>query len=122
MPIFEIVASLARGTELLAHENTLLHAEIRALYTANEALSKRYRAKKTRIRQGGALTVEDAHDILSQTKVDKQIRCDKRSGGGIQGDGNSVIRHCGTCGEAGHNSRTCLDTITVQPLVDPQLV
>lgn len=118
-PIFETVASLARGTELLAHENTLLHAEIRALRTANEALSKRRRAKKTRIRQGGVLTVEDAHDILSQTEVDKQIRRDRRLGGGVQGDGISSARRCGTCGNTGHNSRTCQDSIIVQPLIDP---
>ena len=121
-PIFETVASLAKGTELLAHEVTLLQAEIRSLRTANEALSKRRRAKKTRIRQGGVLTIEDAHDILSQTKVDEQIRRDRRQGGGNQGDGNSVVRRCGTCGEAGHNSRTCQDVIIVQPLIDPQLV
>ena len=121
-PIFETVASLAKGTELLAHENTLLHAEIRSLRTANEALSKRRRAKKTRIRQGGVLTIKDAHDILSQTKVDEQIRRDKRLRGGNQGDGNPTVRRCGTCGETGHNSRTCQDTITIEPFIDPQLV
>lgn len=121
-PIFETVASLAKGTELLAHEVTLLSAEIHSLRTANEALSKRRRAKKTRIRQGGVLTIKDAHDILSQTEVKEQIRRDRRSGGGNQGDGNPTVRHCGTCGETGHNSRTCQDIITIEPLIDPQLV
>ena len=121
-PIFETVALLAKGTELLAHEATLLSAEIRSLCIANKALSKRRRAKKTRIRQGGVLTVKDVHDILSQTKVNEQIQHNRRSGGGIQGDGNSTIRRCGTCGETGHNSRTCQDTITVEPLIDLQLV
>lgn len=74
-----MVTTLAKGTEILAHENTLLASEIRTLRKANEALSKRRRAKKSRIRQGGALTVEDAHNILAQKEVDKQIRCDKRS-------------------------------------------
>ncbi len=100
----------------------MLHAKIRSLRTANKALSKRRRAKKTRIRQGGVLTIEDAHDIIGQIEVDEQIRRDKRSGGGNQGDGNPTVRRCGTCGETGHNSRTCQDTITVQSLVDSQLV
>jgi hypothetical protein len=121
-PIFETVASLAKGTELLAHEVTLLQAELRSLRTANEALSKRRRAKKTRIRQGGVLTIEDAHDILSQIEVDEQIRRDKRSKRGVQSEEIPTVRRCGTCGETGHNSRTCQDTITVQSLVDPQLV
>ena len=64
-PLFETIKSLAKGTERLAHENTLLSAEVRTLRAANEALSKRRRAKKTRIRQGGALTVEDAQDIIA---------------------------------------------------------
>lgn len=121
-PIFETVASLAKGTELLAHENTLLHAEIRSLRTANEALSKRRRAKKSRIREGGVLTIGDAHDILAQGEVDEQIRRDKRSGDRNQGDGNLTVRRCGTCGGTGHNSRTCQDVTMLQPLVDPQLV
>lgn len=62
---------------------TLLQAEIRSLCTANKALSKRRRAKKTRIRQGGVLTIENTHDILSQTKVNEQIRRDKRLEGGV---------------------------------------
>jgi hypothetical protein len=121
-PIFKTVAALAKGTELLAHENTLLAAEVRMLRTANEALSKRRRAKKTRIHQGGVLTIEDAHDILAQGEVDEQIRRDRRSGGGNRTDRNPTVRRCGTCGEAGHNARTCQDVIIVSSLVDPQLV
>jgi hypothetical protein len=34
----------------MAHEITLLSAEVRILRAANEALSKRRRAKKTRVR------------------------------------------------------------------------
>ena len=58
-PLFETVAALAKGTERMAYEMTLLSAEVRTLRAANEALSKRRRAKKARVRQGGALIVED---------------------------------------------------------------
>lgn len=72
-PIFETVAALAKGTEILAHEVTLLSAGLQTLRQANEALSKRRRAKKTRIRQGEALTVKNANHILAQEEVDEQI-------------------------------------------------
>ncbi len=72
-PLFETVAALAKGTERMAHEMTLLSAEVRSLRAANEALSKRRRAKKTRIRQGGALTVEDAQDIITQRDAGEQV-------------------------------------------------
>jgi len=45
-PIFAIVTALAKGTELLAHQVTLLTAETCTLRKANKALSKRRRAKK----------------------------------------------------------------------------
>lgn len=51
--------------EILAYENTLLAAEVRSLRKTNEALDKRRRVEKTRIRQGVALTIEDAQDILA---------------------------------------------------------
>ncbi len=65
--LFSTVAALAKGTEILAHENTLLAAEVYTLQAVNEALSKRQRAKKNCIRQGGTLIIEDTHDILAST-------------------------------------------------------
>jgi len=117
-PIFATVATLAKGTEILAHENTLLAAEVRTLRKANEALSKRRRAKKNRIRQGGALTIEDARDVLAQEEVDEQIRRDKRSRGVDRGEGNSTTRCCSTCGKTGHNARTCQEVVETSGLSD----
>ena len=54
-------------------------AENRILRKANEALSKRRRAKKSRVRQGGTLTIEDTLDILAQKDTEEQVRRDKRS-------------------------------------------
>ena len=54
-------------------------AENRILRKANEALSKRRRAKKSRVRQGGILTIEDTLDILAQKDAEEQVRRDKRS-------------------------------------------
>jgi hypothetical protein len=110
-PLFQTVASLAKGTERLAHELTLVNAELRTLRAANEALSKRRRAKKNRIRQGGALTVEDTHDIMAQDEVNEQIRRDRRFRGVNREEGISTARRCGTCGKTGHNARTCQEVI-----------
>lgn len=106
-PIFETVVALAKGTERLAPEVTLLSAEVRTLRAANEALSKHRRAKKARIRQGGALTVDSGLDIITQRDVDEQVRRDIRAERGNQKEGQLIGRRCGTCGKAGHNARTC---------------
>jgi hypothetical protein len=55
--------------------------ELRTLRVANEALSKRRRAKRTRVRQGSALTIEDARDVLAQKDAEEQARRDKCSEG-----------------------------------------
>ena len=111
-PIFETVAALAKGTERLAHELTLVHAELRTLRAANEALSKRRRAKKNQIRTTQALTVEDATDLVAQREALEEVRRDGAVSRGTQKAGQSSGRRCGTCGETGHNSRTC--TIEVE--------
>ena len=77
------------------------------LRAANEALSKRRRAKKTRVRQGGALTIEDIQDVLAQKEAEEQARRDKRSEGGSRGEGQPSRRRCSTYGETGYNARTC---------------
>jgi hypothetical protein len=117
-PLFETVTALAKGTERMAHEMTLLSAEVRTLRAANEALSKRRRAKKTRVRQGGALTVEDAQDVLAQKEAEEQARRDKRSEGGRQNEGQPSKRRCGTCNQTGHNARTCQEAIDISSLSD----
>ena len=119
-PLFETVATLAKGTERMAHEMTLLSAEVRTLRAANEALSKRRRAKKTRIRQGGALTVEDAQDIITQRDADEQLRRDVRAAGGSRKEGQLSARRYSACEKPGHNARTCQETIEVSILSDSE--
>lgn len=116
-PIFESVFALAKGTERLAHETTLLRGEISMLRKANEALSKRRRAKKIQLRNGGVLTGQEAGDLLSQQEVDIQIRRDERQNGGNPKGEASSNRCCSKCGKSGHNSRTCQNNV-----IDPRLL
>jgi len=46
------------------HKVTLLRTEVLVFQKANKGLSKRRRAKKTRVRLGGSLTVQEAQDLL----------------------------------------------------------
>jgi len=111
---------LAKGTEILAHEVTLLTAEVRTLRKANKVLSKRRRAKKTRIRQGGALIIEDALDILAQKDAKEQVQRDKRIREGGSNEGQSTTRRCSTCGKTGHNTRTCQEVIDISSSSDSE--
>ena len=120
MQLFSTVALLAKGTEILAHKITLLRAENRTLRQANEALSKRWRAKKTRIREGGALRIEDTRDIIARREAEEQVRRDKRSREGNQSEGQSTARHYSTCSKTGHNAQTCKKNINILSSIDSE--
>ncbi|KFZ25501.1 hypothetical protein V502_00025 [Pseudogymnoascus sp. VKM F-4520 (FW-2644)] len=99
------VRILGRGSALA--QNTLLAAEVRTLRKANEALRKRRRAKKSRVRQGGAFTVEDARDVLARRDAEEQVRREKCSREGGENEGQSTDRRCGTCGRTSRYALTC---------------
>jgi hypothetical protein len=106
-PIYTAVDQLAKGTQALAHSVTLLSAQVLSLQRANEALSKRRRAKKTQLRLEGSLSVQDGQDILAQKDADEQLEWEMRENGGRRRRAEPVQRRCGKCGKPGHNARTC---------------
>jgi hypothetical protein len=105
--VFSAVKQLAKGTELLAHQMTLMCEEVRTLRKANEALAKRRRAKKTRVRAGGALSVEDALDLIEQKDAGKRQLDGRSLGGGASEARPATLRRCRQCGKPGHKVRTC---------------
>ena len=58
------IDQLTKGTIAIMHEVAVLQSEVTSLRKANEVLSKRRRAKRTRIQLGGSLTIQDAQDVL----------------------------------------------------------
>lgn len=105
--ILRAVDVLAKGTSQIMHKMALMQAELWDLRAANEVLSKRRRAKKQRLRQGGSLSVQDAQDLQGQRDVEMQIKEETRAGSGRKPRVETRARRCGTCGEPGHNARTC---------------
>jgi cell division protein FtsB len=66
------VDQFAKGAKAIMHRVALLEAEVSSLGKANEALSKRRRAKRARVRLGGSLTVQDAQDLLAKKAADEK--------------------------------------------------
>jgi len=106
-PILASTKQMVKGTMKMAHEMTLMSAELRNLRAANDALSKRRRAKKTRLRQGGTLTQAEGSQILA----DKEAVAEEEHGigrnGGGENEGRATARKCSKCGKTDHNARTC---------------
>ena len=85
----------------------LLTAEVSSLRKANEALSKRRRAKRIRVKLGGSLTVQDATDLLDQKAVGGEVEQEIQQGSSSAGGGRTNVRCYGVCGKPGHNARNC---------------
>jgi hypothetical protein len=81
-PIFTAVEQLARRTKALAHSVVLLNSQMKALQTASTVLSKRRRAKRTRLQDGGPLTAGQAYDLLDQREIEEQLQQEVSGSGG----------------------------------------
>ncbi|KAI0991821.1 hypothetical protein K3495_g16366 [Podosphaera aphanis] len=110
-PILEDVDRLGKSSQEFANRLALVEERLRVLENANLALSKRRRAKKSRLQLGGALSIEDSQAMVEE----RQKRKRKAEASQTNGDGEELIgpvsnvRCCGKCGRAGHNVRTCED-------------
>jgi hypothetical protein len=71
--IIEAVKYFEKGQSILLHKIALQEAEIRELRQANEMLSRRRSAKRTRLQRRGDMTIGEAQEIINQADVDMQI-------------------------------------------------
>ncbi len=98
---------LTKGTMAVMHQVALLRAENASLRKANEALSKRRRAKRTRVQLGGSLIVQDVENVMGQGAVGGEGVQETQPGGSGAGGGRTKVRCCSVCGKPGYNARTC---------------
>ncbi len=101
----------AKGARGIMHRMALLRAENEQLRGANATLSKRRRARKTRLRQGGSMTIAEGQALQDQKDIEQQIQQDIRRTQGRKPRNETKGRQCGRCGKSGHNARTCQITV-----------
>jgi hypothetical protein len=105
--VLEALKSLSKGTKAVMHEVSLLRVKVQDLERANEILSRRRRAKRTRLQKGGAMTIEEGRQVINQMDVDTQVVAESSKSCGQEGSARGKGRRCGACGKTGHNARTC---------------
>jgi hypothetical protein len=105
--IVDALKSFSKGTKAIMHQIALLKSENQILRQANETLSKRRRAKKNRLRNGGKMTVDEGRDVIDQKDLDAQLVAESSRHRGQGGSARPKERRCGICGKTGHNARTC---------------
>jgi hypothetical protein len=105
--IYNAVDQIEKGAQLVMHRLVFLEEENRRLRQAQILLSKRRKAKKTRIKEGGSLGQQEAQEIVDNRDVEQQIEQETRRSSGRKLRVERGPRHCGTCHKAGHNARSC---------------
>ena len=89
------------------HQLALLKAEIQNLRQANEVLSKRRKARKTRIQQGGSLSQQEAQELQDERDVVQQVEQEIRASGGRKPREETRVYRCSKCGGTKHNAQMC---------------
>ncbi len=98
--------SFEKGAITVMHEVAFLRARVRGLKAANKLISKRRRAKKTRLRTKGSLSIQDARDLKEQIDVDSQVKDETQAHGRRKARVETRGRRYGVCGQTSHNART----------------
>jgi hypothetical protein len=97
----EQVRQLSKGAQQIAHNMVLLQEEQARMRSAIEELTKRRTRKRRYVQTEETLTVGEVSDLIAATVQDG------RDDGAGPSKRVRVGRRCGTCGETGHNARTC---------------
>jgi len=85
----------------------LLKEENETLWKANEALLKRWRAKRIRLQDGGLLNLQEAQ-VLIAAKEGKALKRQKMLEEGGEAEARPATqRRCGNYGKTSYNVRTC---------------
>jgi hypothetical protein len=88
-------------------KTALLEAENRELREANNILSRRRKAKRTRLQNRGSLLLHEGQDSIDQMDVSMQVLAETSRNGGRGRSVGPGVRRCSVCGKTGHNARTC---------------
>jgi hypothetical protein len=117
-PIITAVDQLAKATVVIDHKLTVMTDRIKMLEEANEVLSKRRRAKRTRLQDSEPLTRLQAGQLLAEKGLVEEKKRDKDVGEGPSKWRRTTSRVCGICRKPGHNARTCSEAIDVVSSLD----
>ncbi|KAK1837443.1 transposase [Colletotrichum chrysophilum] len=119
-PICEAADKLEKGLQYISHAAALMEEELRHLREANTALSKRRRAKRTRLQDGGALDGSQAREVMAEKGVVEEEGCEQEENEGSSKRRRTGLRHCGICRKTGHNARTCPEAVEINSSSDSE--
>ena len=97
---------------------TLMTGEVRQLREANEILSKRRRAKRSRLQDSGPLTGLQASQLLEDRGLAEEEGRNKGAREGSSKRCCTTTRACRICRKPGHYAKTCPEAVDISSLLD----
>jgi hypothetical protein len=97
----------AKGGAILSHKLVIATERIKELKAATKAATRRKSYKRRRIQKEGTLTVEGGQQLTALKEFRARSDGKKRKKRVRAEGGKPSQRRCRTCGEGGHNARTC---------------
>ena len=105
--MLEAFGHMAKGAAMLAHKLALSEKRVAELQAANEAATRRRSHKRKRIQREGTLVFSEGVRLTTLKEFNARSDGKKAKRKARVGSGTQPLRRCSTCGEAGHNARTC---------------
>jgi hypothetical protein len=92
---------------MIAHSIILITKRNAKLKVANEAATRYKLYKRKRVQREGSLTFVERERLTTLKEFEARGNREKAKKRRVTEGGELAQRHCGTCGETGHNARTC---------------
>ena len=111
--VVDALDQLTKGAETMTHSLVLIRKQVAELQAANEAATRRRSYKRKRIQRGGSLTYGEGVRLAAQKESNVRSGGKKAKKRTRMNDSTQSSRRCGSCGEAGHNARTCKKDVEI---------
>ncbi len=92
---------------MIAHSLVLMRNQVAELQAANKAATRCKSHKRKRIQQEGSLTFSEGVRLTALKEFNARSDGKKAKKKARVDTGTQSLKRCRTCGEAGHNARTC---------------
>lgn len=108
--LYNVGDQLSKAASAITHWAPLMDAKVHTLRDTNLTLSKRQRARRTRIQDGGGISIFDAQKFLVEKSVVDENSWEEGENGGPSKSRRTGARQCGICHKVDHKTRICPDT------------
>jgi hypothetical protein len=103
--IYNKIDQIAKRAKQIMHKMALLQTEVAEFRKANALISKRRKARKTRVRLEGSFNSQDVQNLQDQKDVAQQIQQEVYRNDAGSSRSQPRQRRCSVCGKIGHNAR-----------------